>query len=43
MSRSSLPGSRRETTTPGDRLLSSGVLYRFEDKHGPTVLVEAPA
>ena len=26
-----------------NRLLSSGVLDRFEDKHGPTVLVEAPA
>lgn len=24
-----------------DRLVSSGVLDRFEDKHGPTVLVEA--
>jgi hypothetical protein len=24
-----------------DRLLSSGVLDRFEDKHGPNVLVEA--
>ena len=26
-----------------NRLLSSGVFDRFEDKHGPTVLVEAPA
>ena len=26
-----------------NRLLSSGVLDRFEDKHGPTELVEAPA
>jgi hypothetical protein len=26
-----------------NRLLSSGVLDRFEDKHGPTVLQEAPA
>jgi hypothetical protein len=24
-----------------DRLLSSGVLDRFEDKHGPTVLVDS--
>jgi len=24
-----------------DRLLSSGVLDRFEDKHGPNVLVDA--
>jgi hypothetical protein len=23
------------------RLLSSGVLERFEDKHGPTVLIDA--
>ena len=26
-----------------NRLLSSGVLDRFADEHGPTVLVEAPA
>jgi hypothetical protein len=25
-----------------DRLVSSGVLDRFEDKHGPNVVVEAP-
>ncbi len=25
------------------RLVSSGVLDRFEDKHGPNVLLEAPA
>jgi histidinol-phosphate/aromatic aminotransferase/cobyric acid decarboxylase-like protein len=25
-----------------DRLLQSGVLERFEDKHGPNVLEEAP-
>jgi hypothetical protein len=24
-----------------DRILSSGVLERFDDKHGPTVLVDA--
>lgn len=27
----------------GDRLVASGVLDRFEDKHGPNVLVDADA
>lgn len=31
-----------DATEAGRRLLESGVLDRFEDKHGPNVLEEAP-
>ena len=33
--------SLEDASEARDRLLSSGVLDRFEDKHGPSVLVEA--
>ena len=48
-----LPGAREKATVQRvlrsvddaeegrDRLVSSGVLDRFEDKHGPNVLVDA--
>jgi len=35
--------SANEATAGRDRLLASGVLDRFDDKHGPTVVEEAEA
>ncbi len=34
-------GSVEDANEARDRLLESGVLNRFEDKHGPTVLLDA--
>jgi len=34
-------GSVEDAIEARDRLLSSGVLDRFDDKHGPNVLVDA--
>lgn len=34
-------GSVEDADEARSRLVSSGVLERFEDKHGPTVLVDA--
>ena len=34
-------GNLDDANEARDRLVSSGVLDRFEDKHGPTVLVDA--
>ena len=36
-------GSAEEANAGRDRLLASGVLDRFDDKHGPTVVEEAEA
>jgi hypothetical protein len=35
--------STEDANEARNRLLRSGVLDRFDDKHGPTVLQEAPA
>ena len=34
-------GSVEDAQEAGQRLSESGVLDRFEDKHGPTVVIEA--